>query len=672
MRKLVLILLTVCVASAALWACTPGACAAEAAGVAAEATPSGVGIKGGAPASADGPTVSLSFEKAPLRAVVTGLAKAYNINLVGGDKLSGTVTLHLNEAPILQALEVILKNAGFVLVARENGIYEVTTEAEVVKAGGAVDVRIFTLKFVDVAVAAQLLVPNALPDASSISQNPDANQLIISGTVAQLQMVTAILKAIDQPKQQVAIEIRVVEFFTDRAKSLGGTLVVTKSGGQLGDSGEGRISIDLTQNPAAASVIDLTFASDRLDAAISALVQKDVAQVLSAPSVTTSNGRQAEIKVVNKEPVVTRTTRVVDNVTLTDETVTFVETGVTLTVTPRVLADRKIAMELNPSVKELTGTTDTDPPVPIISDRTVSVPVVVSDGQWIMFGGLMRSSERERVRGVPLLMDIPFLGWFFKTTDTVSEQSNLIFFVQATVLTDKMAKQNADEQKAEILEHRKAHGLEGDGAFPKSEAKVPVKEPEVKVPGGDLKLKALPEEPGPKVLAGEPGAGAPPKKSAAVLLKELRAAVLAKELGLDAPTKESGPEAALLSKELEAAVFSKELALEAAAKEAEAKVPAKKTEVKASTAEAKVPAKKPEVKVPAKKPEAKASAAEAKVPAEEESEGALFFKELEAVVFSTEPEVNVPVMESVPEPEPKVPPKEPEPEEPATQPEQEK
>ena len=476
---MVLILLAVCGAGAGICAFAPVARAAEAADVVAKADVTGVEETASASTATGTGTVSVSLVKADLRAVVTALARSNGINLVGSDKLTGSVTLHLTDAPVLQALVVILKNAGFVLVKKDNGIYEISTEAELLKAGGAVTVKIFTLKFAEVAKVAKLLVPNAVPEAASIAENPEANQLIISATADQLRKVAMILKAVDTPKLQVAIQARIVEIFTDRAKSVGTELTLTKEGGALGDSGVGTVSIDLTQSPMQASTIDIGFVSDRLDAAISALTQKDVAEVLSAPRVTTGHGHKAEIKVVNNEPVITRTTRVVDSVTVTDETVTFEETGVTLIVTPRVLSAGKIEMVVEPSVKELTGTTDTNPPVPIISDRSAKTQVVISDGQWLVIGGLMRHSERERVRGVPLLMDIPYLGWFFKTKSTVREKSNLVFFVSATVLNDKKAKQDADTEKAAILKHREDHGLEG-GPFPKPESKAPAEQPEQK------------------------------------------------------------------------------------------------------------------------------------------------------------------------------------------------
>lgn len=432
--------------------------------------------EGSAPARAtDVKGVSVSLQSADLKAVVTALARAYNINLVGSDKLTGSVTLHLSHAPVHEALEIILKNAGFTLAKKKNGIYEILTAAQAARvklAAQVPHVKVFVLKFADVARAARLLVPSAIPESKNISKDSHSSRLIISGTDEQFSKVEQILKEIDRPVRQVAIRARIVEVYVDRAKSLGMSLdVIMKSDSVLGDDGTGTLTFDLTQTPVAANAFGFAFVSRRIDVALSALVQKEVAEVLSAPRITTAHGCAAEIKVVNQVPVITRTTRIVDGVTVTDENVSFKETGLTLTVTPRVLADRQIEMVVEPVVQELTGWTDTDPPAPIIDTRSAKTTVTISDGRWLVIGGLMRYNERTLHRGIPLLKDLPLIGWLFRSTYTTREQSNLIILVSATVLDGPAAEREVKGVRADLQKHRKDHNmkgspfpLEGDGA----------------------------------------------------------------------------------------------------------------------------------------------------------------------------------------------------------------
>ena len=415
--------------------------------------------------------VSVSLVSADLRAVVTALARAHNINLVGSDKLSGKVTLHLNNAPVLQALEIILKNAGFVLMPKENGIYEIMTTAEsakVQKAGAVPRVQIFTLKYADVEKVAKLLVPNAIPEAKSIASDPASNQLIIGGTAEQFKKVEQIIEAVDRPVPQVVIRARIVEIFTDRANSVGVSIGALMECDKVSDGGDATFDIDLTQSPVAASTFAFGLVTRLLDIKLNALAQKEVAEVLSAPKVTTGHGRKAEIKVVNQVPVITRQTRVVDGVTITDETVTFKETGLTLVVTPRVLAENKVEMVVVPSVLELTGWTDTQPPAPIIDTRSAETTVTIEDGKWLVIGGLMRYNERKMVRGLPVLKDLPGIGWLFSTTYTIREQSNLVIFVSATVLNNERAQKDTDKELWRIQKHRRPHDMHG-GPFPPPE-----------------------------------------------------------------------------------------------------------------------------------------------------------------------------------------------------------
>lgn len=400
-------------------------------------------------------TISLIIESADLRAVVTALAEMQGLNVVGNDRLRGmNVTVRLENAKPREALDIILKNAGFELMERPGGIYEIVTkqQADRERQGGEVEkIRVFTLKSAEAAEVAKLLVPHAVPDATRIGIDARSRKLVITGTEEQLTKVETIIGAIDTDLPQVAIEARIVEIFNDRAKSLG-TEITTRL---KIDGASSTTIIDLLHDTTEALTFDMSVTSHDLDVNIEALATSRVAEVLSAPQVTTSHGRQAEIKVINQVPVITRTTKIVDQVTVTDETVEFKETGLTLIVTPRVLDKNNIEMLVEPSVKVLTGWTDTDPAAPIIDERSAKTVVTTKDGQWIVIGGLMRYNETVRERGVPWLMDIPGLGWLFRYKSRVREKSNLIIFLSASVLTDGKNIRRVNQGEQEIEKNRK-------------------------------------------------------------------------------------------------------------------------------------------------------------------------------------------------------------------------
>jgi len=411
-------------------------------------------------AAAAAKKVSVSFESADLRAVVTGIAAASGLNVVGSDKLTGAVTVRLDDAPALESLVLILRNAGFSLVQEEGDIYRIAPRAEIEMPPPPPLIQVHTvrLQYVQPEQAAKLLVPHALSDAQKISQDPDSGYLIISGTVEEIAKAQQILEAIDTPPRQVAIVARLVEVKTDRAKSLGFDLTA------ICDRREDTtttLTFDLSQESTAANTLVFSVVNDNILTTLDALVQKDVAEVLSAPNVTTTHGREAVMKITDRVPVITRTTRIVDQVTVTDEQVSFEETGVTLTVTPRVLGGNRVALSIEPSVKELTGYTDTDPPAPIIDTRSTTTEVTMQSGKWLVIGGMIRHNESVLERGVPLLKDLPWIGRVFTTKRTVREKSNLIVLVSATVLDDEAIDAEVRRATRSVRGHSRQHGLEG-------------------------------------------------------------------------------------------------------------------------------------------------------------------------------------------------------------------
>lgn len=195
-----------------------------------------------------------------------------------------------------------------------------------------------------------------------------------------------------------------------------------------------------------------------------ALSQRGAADLLSAPRVTTRSGVNAQIQVVREiiyptEFEVTQPTIQSEGNLVTPPTVTpggfeTRETGVILNVTPTVGPDGyTIDLTLVPEVSELVGwiqygseitlpigTQGADRtfvfniPQPIFSSRNVTTSIVIWDGQTVVMGGLIRE-DRVKVRDkVPLLGDIPILGYLFRSEGERSQKRNLLIFVTARLV----------------------------------------------------------------------------------------------------------------------------------------------------------------------------------------------------------------------------------------------
>jgi type II secretory pathway component GspD/PulD (secretin) len=163
--------------------------------------------------------------------------------------------------------------------------------------------------------------------------------------------------------------------------------------------------------------------------------------ILSAPRITTVNNRKAEIKIIESYPWAEpeASTDQNGNVTVTWK-INYEEIGIVLKVEPTINNDGMISMVLEPEVSEKTGdleltTSGVTYKVPIIDKRSASTKVVIGDGQTLIIGGLIKDKTTKGSTKVPLLGDIPGLGYLFKSKKDTTDKTELLIFVSPTIIT---------------------------------------------------------------------------------------------------------------------------------------------------------------------------------------------------------------------------------------------
>jgi hypothetical protein len=137
----------------------------------------------------------------------------------------------------------------------------------------------------------------------------------------------------------------------------------------------------------------------------------------------------ASIKIVSEIPVQQLTETSQGGAIGTTE---FREAGITLTVTPDILQDNTVLLDVNPEFSVLSGFSSSGQP--IIDKRSTSTRVQVLDGQTLVLGGLLRRSEMETVRGIPGLMNWKYIGKIFSAHETTITDSELIVFIKTEIV----------------------------------------------------------------------------------------------------------------------------------------------------------------------------------------------------------------------------------------------
>jgi hypothetical protein len=160
--------------------------------------------------------------------------------------------------------------------------------------------------------------------------------------------------------------------------------------------------------------------------------------VLSAPHILTLDNEEAEIVVGDNIPIVTSrvssATGATETGLSTSANIERQDIGITLRVTPQISEGETLRLEIFQEISQINEALtrqagfDTNETGPALSNRQVENTVVVADSETIVIGGLIAEVQQTTTDKVPWLGDIPFLGWFFKSTsDSVTKRNLLIF-----------------------------------------------------------------------------------------------------------------------------------------------------------------------------------------------------------------------------------------------------
>lgn len=172
-----------------------------------------------------------------------------------------------------------------------------------------------------------------------------------------------------------------------------------------------------------------------LDARLELIQRMSNSDIVSAPSITVLNGHRAVIVTSEKTPI----PKAVATSTTVSFSYEYKSTGIKLVIVPHLLPGNIIQIQVSAEVSSVTGSETVElveGPVqlPIISRRNISTKLRVEDGKDFILGGLLTFSDIEVVSKVPLLGDIPILGYLFRNTSMSKAKSDIIFKITPRVV----------------------------------------------------------------------------------------------------------------------------------------------------------------------------------------------------------------------------------------------
>jgi general secretion pathway protein D len=230
----------------------------------------------------------------------------------------------------------------------------------------------------------------------------------------------------------VRIEGKIVEVSQNEAKSLG----INWTYGQQNGTQSTNLSFAAPQGGAAIAGFVDTQALTQINATVDALVTRDLANVISSPSLTVKDGQAANINGTD-EIVVQRATVITTAAgTTTSFEFTTQEVPITLGVTPKISKEEgRVEMLINFTLSSVVGESVGGSPAPVTS-QTIQTTVMVSNGETAVIGGLTKDSWVKGMSGVPILSDIPLLGLLFKGERVRKIKKDVIIFITPTIVED--------------------------------------------------------------------------------------------------------------------------------------------------------------------------------------------------------------------------------------------
>jgi general secretion pathway protein D len=301
------------------------------------------------------------------------------------------------------------------------------------------------------------------------------NSLVITANKADYAVLESVIKKLDIPRRMVYLEALIMEVNAEKDFAVGVEWVGGFTygddkgivfGGSRGGDGSSLPSLDNPSLPKGFSMglinefIEIngqTFPS--ISAILNAYKQDSDVHIISTPQILTTDNEEAEIKVGENVPYITSRQ---ENQTLNDfSNYEYKDVGVTLKITPQINQEGVVRLQVyvevikikNEAVALATNT-------PTTFKRTAQTTVIIQDSNTLVIGGIIGDDVSDTIYKVPLLGDIPGLGWLFKTQSQTVDRVNLYIFLTPRIIRNPAEALAVTKQKRDDANYHHETGWE--------------------------------------------------------------------------------------------------------------------------------------------------------------------------------------------------------------------
>jgi len=384
--------------------------------------------------------ISVRFVGDSLPAVLRTLARLAKVNILISPSVQGELNTQIENTPWSTVFMGIIDTYGLV-VKRENNLLHVMSFKDMEQQLARKSLQMEESQLVPLStrmVPIEYSNPNEVADSlrlllshdkkgkvrGSISVDSHSRSVIIRESAENMSKLLNLIGELDKPTPQILIKAHIIETSKDMARELGVEWnAQSRQNGDFSFNSGGSFPV---QGGATLGLL-AQGGSLTLDMQLSALQEDGKINILSSPSIATLDNNQAVIESGTSIPYPTGVD-INGNASFSTQ-----EATLKLTVTPHVISDKMIKLDIKTKKDEVDPTRDLGG-TPYILRKNASTNLIVENNSTVVIAGLTKETSAVRDSGVPLLKDVPFFGYLFKNDSDSNKFEDLLIFITPTIL----------------------------------------------------------------------------------------------------------------------------------------------------------------------------------------------------------------------------------------------
>ncbi|MFZ9987202.1 MAG: AMIN domain-containing protein [Candidatus Nanopelagicales bacterium] len=436
--------------------------------------------------------ISVSFVATPINEVIATFAEHSGRTFVFGPQVTGAITAEIANQPWDIALGKILQANGFSAVEDSTGIITIDSYSNIATRTSVEPLvsQVIPVNYAKVTELAETIkqliaacasapagaTAAATPPPSggtpaptltsstscgrgTVATDVKTNTIIITETVSRLADIVRYVKDLDRRTPQVAIRAKIISVDRTATQELGVSYDVGTPttfiqavnprflpGGQQPVQGNFRVNLTgeafagvananrLFRTSSALSLIfNTVLRGYNLTTFLDALAGEQLSDVQAEPSTTTIDNRKATLFAGSEIAFLLTPPVVPGQIQAVAPQIFLQRVGITLDVTPHVTANRQVSLEISAGQQSLLGTTEAGPS---ISERTATNEVLVADGETVVIAGLTQTQVSTIKSGIPILMNLPWIGRAFRQERLEDRKQDLLILVTPHIVDE--------------------------------------------------------------------------------------------------------------------------------------------------------------------------------------------------------------------------------------------